>query len=88
MISETMLGIKEGSDFSLSYSFGLRLSSTTPAEIEFLVVSFPPTIRRIRLPKNSIGSLIMSLVSSPCANNDMKSNFLGSAARSCQSLLK
>ena len=36
--------------------------STLPV-IEFLVVSLPPTIRRIRLPRNSMGC--MSLVSSP-----------------------
>ncbi|GIS74660.1 MAG: hypothetical protein CM1200mP12_03790 [Gammaproteobacteria bacterium] len=46
-----MLGIKVGSDFNLLYSFGLRLSSTTPAEIEFLVVSFPPTIKELDYPR-------------------------------------
>ncbi len=82
MISGTMFGIKDRSAFSLAYCAGYWLSASTPPEIELRVVSLPPTISSIRLPKSSIGSLIMSRVSGSWASNEMKSNLGGAAARS------
>ena len=54
--------------------------------IELRVVSLPPTISRIRLPRYSCGG--MFLVLSPCASIEMRSGFGGAAARWFQSSLK
>ena len=55
--------------------------------MEFRVVSLPPTINSIMLPRNSSGRLAMSLVVSPCASIVIRSfRPVGSAAaRSDQS---
>ena len=50
------------------------------------VVSLPPTIKRIRLPRKFFGS--MSRVASLCAIIDNKSFFGGWLMRSFQSLAK
>ena len=50
------------------------------------VVSLPPTISRIRLPRKFFGS--MSRVASPCAIIDSRSFFGGWFIRSFQSFAK
>ena len=54
--------------------------------MELRVVSLPPTMRSIRLPRNSMGSI--SRVAGSWASMDIKSNFGGASARSFQSLEK
>ena len=73
MISETMLGIRLGFALSFSNWSGNWLRASTPPLMEFRVVSLPPTISRTRLPKNSIGRSIKSLVSSLLCSIVMRS---------------
>ena len=67
MISEAMLGIREGSRRNFPYSSGNRFKASTPPEIELRVVSLPPTTSSRILPRNSIGG--MSRVASPWARH-------------------
>ncbi len=52
MISGTMLAISSGLARSFWYWSGILFSAYTAPEIELRVVSLPPTISRIRLPRN------------------------------------
>ncbi len=88
MISGTALAASAGLAFSLANSPGLSCMKMTPPLIELRVVSLPPTISSIRLPRNSSGLSTMSLVPGLWASSDRKSNFGGCAARSAQSFMK
>src|SRR6185437_14535522 len=88
MISETMLVTRLGSLRSFSYSSGFWFSASRPPDIELRVVSLPPTISSIRLPRYSIGLSSMFLVAGSCASSEMKSNLGGAAWRSCHSRVK
>ena len=71
IISDTILGIRCGAAFTLSSSPGYSFMASTPPEIEFRVVSLPPTMSSSKLPRNSMGA--MCLVDSPWASIEIKS---------------
>ena len=86
MVSDTMPGISAGSARSLSYWSGFWFSARTLPVMVLRVVSLPPTISRMTLPRNSRG--VMSRVASPCASIEIRSPVGGALTRSFHSLPK
>ena len=78
-----MLVTSAGLSRSFWYSAGCLHSAHNPPLMELRVVSLPPTISRVRLPRNSAGSSTRFFVASPCASMEIRSKPGGRAARSC-----
>ena len=86
MVSETMLGISDGFSRRMRFWSGFWCSAKTEPEIEFRVVSLPPTISRIRFPRYSMRSMFR--VASPWASIEIRSGCGGAFTRSFHRFMK
>src|SRR6185312_15522886 len=81
-------GNQAGIGEKLRYSSGCSFRASTPPEMEFRVVSLPPTISSRRLPRNSDGREGRSRVAGAWASMEIKSGRGGCCARSSHRSVK
>ncbi len=85
MISGTRESTSDGFSRSFCHSSGRSCKARSPPEMEFRVVSLPPTIKRINVPISSWGSIAAI---SECASIEIMSDRTGSFARCARSAEK